>query len=77
MLRWDVIKAKDWKNTEDDFQRRDFKQAEFLVKNHIPVNYIDRIIVKNEAKKIEIEDIVRNLGLDIPVIVAREGKLYY
>lgn len=76
-LRWDVIKAKDWRNTEDDFQRRDFKQAEFLVKNHIPVSYIDRIVVKNEAKKIEIEDIVRNLGLDIPVVVAVEGRLYY
>lgn len=76
-LRWDIIKAKDWRNTEDDFQRRDFKQAEFLVKNHIPVSYIDRIIVKNELKKTEIEEIVSNLGLDIPVIVAREGKLYY
>ncbi|WP_164126415.1 type II toxin-antitoxin system toxin DNA ADP-ribosyl transferase DarT [Sphingobacterium luzhongxinii] len=77
LLKWDVIRSKDWKNTENDFQRMDFKQAEFLVKDHIPVNFINRIFVKTEAKKVEIEIIVRNLGLDIPVIVAREGKLYY
>ena len=46
-------------------------------KNHIPVSYIDKIVVKNEAKKIEIAEIVRNLGLDIPVVVAVEGRLYY
>ena len=76
-LRWDVIKSKDWKNTEEDFERRDFKQAEFLVRYHIPVHLINTLVVKNEVKKVEIEDIVRNLGLAIPVVVARDGKLYY
>lgn len=76
-LKWDVIRSKDWKNTENDFQRMDFKQAEFLVQDHIPVNYIDMLVVKNEAKKVEIENIVRNLGLNISVVIAKEGKLYY
>ncbi len=76
-LKWDIIRSKDWKNTEEDFQRRDFKQAEFLVRNHIPASYIDRIFVKSGARKGEIEDIVRKLDLEIPVTIAREGKLYF
>lgn len=76
-LKWDIIRSKDWKNTEDDFERRDFKQAEFLVRHHIPVSLIDRLFVKTEGKRVEIENIVRKLDLEIPVQVAREGKLYY
>ena len=76
-LKWDVIRSKDWKNTEEDFQRRDFKQAEFLVRSHIPASYIDRIMVKTVEKREEIDKIVRKLGLAIPVQVAREGKLYF
>jgi len=76
-LRWDVIRSKDWKNNEDDLRRRDFKQAEFLVRHHIPTSYIDRLFVKTEAKMKEIADIVRKLDLEIPVQVAREGKLYF
>lgn len=76
-LRWDVIRSKDWKNTEDDFQRRDFKQAEFLVRNHVPTAYIDRLFVKNEARGADIANIVRKLGLEIPVQVAQDGKLYF
>lgn len=76
-LRWDVIRSKNWKDTEEDMQRMDFKQAEFLVRNHLPTAYIEKVFVKTEAKKMKIEDIVLNLGLQIPVSVAREGKLYY
>jgi len=76
-LRWDIIKSKDWKSTEDDLERRDFKQAEFLVKYHIPVQLIETLVVKNMVKKLEIEEIVRKLGLAVNVVVAREGRLYY
>lgn len=37
---------------------------------------IDRLFVKTEVKMKEIADIVRKLDLEIPVQVAREGKLY-
>lgn len=76
-LRWDVIRSKDWKNTEDDLQRRDFKMAEFLVRHHIPTSYVDRLFVKSEDKRVEIVDIIRKLDLETPVQVAREGKLYF
>lgn len=36
-LKWDVIRSKDWKNTENDFQRMDFKQAEFWCKTISPL----------------------------------------
>lgn len=76
-LRWDVIRSIDWKNTEDDLRRRDFKQAEFLVRHHIPTTYIHGLFVKTESKMKEIADIVCKLGLEMPVQVAREGKLFF
>lgn len=76
-LRWDVIKSKDWKNIAEDIERRDFKQAEFLVRHHIPTELIEMFVVKNQVKKTEIEEIISNLELAVPVVVAREGKLYY
>lgn len=76
-LKWEIIRSKHWNNTEEDIERMDFKQAEFLVRHHVPTSYVDRLFVKTEAKGKEIEDIIRKLDLDIPVQVAREGKLYY
>lgn len=77
LLRWDIIKSKRWDNTEEDFQRMDFKQAEFLVRDHIPTHFINRLIVKNDERRRDIEEIVRKLDLNIPVSNAPDGKLYY
>lgn len=58
-----------WKNNEEDFDRMRRKQAEFLVKDHVPVNCIGGIIVYNEEKKIHVQHIIDKLKLTIPVKV--------
>lgn len=76
-LRWDYITAKEWKNTDQHLNRMDFKQAEFLVKNHLDVNYIDQLWVKNQERKAYFEEIINNLALSIVVNIDTNSHLYY
>ncbi len=48
-------------------QNKEFCQAEFLLKGLLPVAYIDHLIVFCEKTKKQMEEIVRQAGLAIPV----------
>lgn len=48
-------------------QDKEFCQAEFLFKDLLPVAYIDHLIVSCEKTKKQMEEIVRQAGLAIPV----------
>jgi hypothetical protein len=50
-LNWDCIYTRDWKNTEENYQKRDLKQAEFLIKHHLPIDLVSAIVVINEEKR--------------------------
>lgn len=76
-LKWEVIKSQVWKNDESFLSRQDYKQAEFLIRNHIPVNCIDFIVVKTEERKVYFDEMIAQLGLEIPVYVDNNCKLYY
>jgi hypothetical protein len=76
-LDWETIKSRDWANTEDDLSRKDRKQAEFLVRNYMPVNCIQFIVVKTEARKFYFDQLISDLGLSIKVFVDTKRKLYY
>lgn len=76
-IDWDAVNAQMWNNTADDFDRQRKKQAEFLVKYHVPINCIKAVIVKSEEKKRQVENIISKLKLEIPVKVDIHNKLYY
>lgn len=76
-IDWDIVYAQMWYPTEDDKDRFRRKQAEFLVKNFVPVDCIYCLIVKNQKKKDEIDVIVSDLDLSIPVKIDVNNKLYY
>lgn len=76
-LNWNIIQSKEWKNDETNLSRQDFKQAEFLIKNHVPIQYIHAIVVKNEERKLYFEELLAKLALDINVYVDTTCKLYY
>lgn len=76
-LHWDSIKSKYWHNDESNLSRQDYKQAEFLIKNHVPFQYIHAIVVKNEERKLYFEELLAKLALDINVYVDTACKLYY
>lgn len=72
---WDIVKEKYWNNTDEDFDRMRRKQAEFLVKEHVPVSCIGLIAVYNEEKRILLQETIDRLGLTIPVKV--KTQFYY
>jgi len=76
-LDWNSIRAKDWGSDETNLARRDLKQAEFLIKNHVPVSCIHVLVVKTQERKDYFEEMITNLGLQIKVHIDNSCKLYY
>ena len=76
-INWEVVKSKDWEDKPDDFERKDLKQAEFLIRNQVPVECIEMLVVKTEDRKRYFEEIILSLGLNIPVRVDNRQRLYY
>lgn len=76
-MKWEVITSQDWKNSEMDIARRDFKQAEFLVRHFMPLSGIECLVVKTEEKKEILERIIAELPVSVPVYVDQINKLYY
>lgn len=76
-LNWDIINSKDWKNDETNLSRQDYKQAELLVRSHVPVNYVHALVVKNAERKVYFEELLAKLALNIKVYVDTNCKLYY
>lgn len=74
---WNIVSERQWSNTEEDFDRMRRKQAEFLVKHHVPVNCISSIVVLNQTKKEFVEEIINRLGLEILVQVNPNNEYYY
>lgn len=56
-LDWEAIRRRKWNNTLDDMDRQRKKQAEFLVRDFVPVECIRGIYVYNEHSKIKIQQI--------------------
>ncbi|MEQ9220240.1 MAG: DUF4433 domain-containing protein [Cyclobacteriaceae bacterium] len=75
-LRWDIIESRYWSN-KDGVGRQDFKQAEYLVRNFVPLHCIRGLVVKNSERHDYFEEMIKELGLEIPVYVDKNCKLYY
>jgi hypothetical protein len=75
-IDWRSIESTDFRNenADGDVDRIRKKHAEFLVKDFVPGNLIEEIVVFNEKTKISVEKIVKNLNLkkEIKVIVNTE-----
>ncbi len=76
-IDWDIVRERYWNNNEQDFDRMRRKQAEFLVKNTVPVNCIDRIIVYNDQRRTQLRKMIKDFELDIRVLVNPNNDYYY
>jgi hypothetical protein len=74
---WDMVREQYWRPTEEDYDRQRRKQAEFLVKNHVPVACIESIVVKDNLRRQIIEEIVQELDLSTNVFVDTQNRLFY
>lgn len=73
-IDWRSIKTTDFRdeNADGDEDRIRKKHAEFLVKHHVPTDYIKRIVVLNKGKKEEVEIMLEKFELNINVIIKTE-----
>jgi hypothetical protein len=69
-LDWKAINATDWRSDETDLRRKEKKQAEFLVKNQVPVSCIAYIGVYNNNAQQKAIALLQQQGLDIPVRIS-------
>ena len=74
---WNIVNERYWNITEDDIDRMRRKQAEFLVKDFVPVQCIGCLVVLNEEKRVIVQELVDSLHLNIPIRVNPQNKFYY
>jgi len=74
---WETVNGKDFKKSGADPDKPRRYQAEFLVHNHVPISCVKAIVVYNEARKQEVEQLVVREGLNIKVLVATPRNNYY
>lgn len=76
-LDWDIIRQRFWNDTEDDMDRMRRKQAEFLVKGHVPTKCICGIIVLDQEQEEKVKSIQQKTDVIIPVYVDKQRKYFY
>ena len=78
-LDWKSIHSTDWSdnNPDNDIDRMRKKHSEFLVKDHVPAEYIKGIIVYTEARRDFVQNLLNENEMAIPVHIDREYKYYY
>lgn len=75
-LDWKSIYDQYWKSDETDLERKQKKQAEFLIKTHVPVSCIEYIGVFDEPAKQKVAHLLEQQNLRIKIRVSPD-KLYY
>lgn len=78
-LDWKSIKTKDFRynNDDGDTDRVRKKHAEFLVKDHVPPEYIKAIVVLNDVKQQKVEKVLTQLRLKFSIYVNPKGEFYF
>lgn len=61
-IDWDIMKARYWSDTDDDPDRKRRRQAEFLVYNLMEWNWIIGIVVLNDNRKRQAEQMIAALN---------------
>jgi hypothetical protein len=74
-IDWSLVGDRFWKNSEEDSDRMRRKQAEFLVKDHVPVEAIGRLIVYNSSAEKAILQLNRLSDSEIQIQI--DANYYY
>lgn len=76
-LDWHTIRQQIWRSTEDDMDRMRRKQAEFLVKEHVPVCCICGLIVLGSKQEEKAQKILELAGITLPIHIDKDRKYFY
>jgi hypothetical protein len=76
LVDWPLMTARIWKNVPDDQDRVRRRMAEFLVHREFPLSLILGYAVRTEARKSELEKILRSTGMIDPYVGVRPDWYY-
>lgn len=78
-LDWRSIHSTEWtdNNSDGDHDRMRKKHSEFLIKDHVPIEFVKAIVVLTEEKKQFIENILQQNNVNINVHIDDKSKFYY
>ncbi|AMP99602.1 hypothetical protein AY601_2717 [Pedobacter cryoconitis] len=73
----DLARERYWHPIDEDLDRMRKKQAEFLVKYSVLPNCISNIVVYNEERQVQIQQIKEELNLNLNIYINPKGRYYY
>lgn len=76
-IDWRAVDLKYWASTEDEPDNMRRKQAEFLVKTHVPLSCLSGIIVLDDIAAEAVNIIREETGCELPVHIDYKRKYYY
>jgi len=75
-LDWDAIYAEQWYNDETDYNRKQKKQSELLIKDYFPVSCIEFLGVRSKKAEEKVLSLLKKRKLEIDIITS-PTSLYY
>lgn len=75
-LDWNAIYATNWKSDEVDLRRKEKKQSELFVKDHVPFSCVEHIGVFNRNAEQKVLSLLSTQQINIPIRISPQ-KLYY
>jgi hypothetical protein len=76
-IDWETVQTQYWRNTEADPDRQRRKQAEFLVRNYLPVACVECLIVATQERKTELLQMDTNVSKSISIYIDRHHRYFY
>lgn len=76
-IDWNTVSSKYWSSTPEDPDKMRRKQAEFLVKTHVPAACFSGVIVHNETAGDKTKQIMNNIGITMPIHIDMNHNYYY
>ena len=78
-LDWHSIQTTDFRdnNADGDPDRKRKKHAEFLVRNHLPIEFIQKIVVYNQEMHNDIVALVTQFNRNITVHINPNNQFYF
>jgi hypothetical protein len=73
---WPLMTAKYWKNTPDDPDRKERRQAEYLVHPHVPWQAIEEVATKTEGARVRVELLLGTVAAQ-PTRVTVRAEWYF
>ncbi|NER98925.1 MAG: DUF4433 domain-containing protein [Symploca sp. SIO1B1] len=67
VIDWDLMKSRYWFDTEDYPDRKRCRQAEFLIYEHCPWDFVTKIVVINNQIANDVKDILQQNGHSTPI----------